>query len=132
MFRRDVKWDLDDGWILATRVDFALVFPDAVSANNAAGDYRAGLGRPLVPAYLAAKLDDRWAFAFGGQIVAPASSSACGNGSWEAVPIPAARHMLPEISDGSFLVPQLRYAGSFARSFAGESTSNLPFSARRP
>jgi hypothetical protein len=128
VFRRDVKWELDDGWVLATRVDFPLAFSDAASTNNPDGDYRAGLGRPLVSAYLADRVDDRWAFAFGGQIVAPASASAFGSGNWEVVPILAARYMLPEISDGSFFVPQLRYVASFAQSFAGKSTSNLQFS----
>ena len=54
--------------------------------------------------------------------------SAFGNGHWDIVPILAARYMLPEITDGSFFVPQLRYAQSFAQSFSSRANSNLQFS----
>ena len=36
--------------------------------------------------------------------------------------------MLPEITDGSYFVPQFRYAQSFAQSFSGRAASNLQFS----
>ncbi|HWU53929.1 MAG TPA: transporter [Rhizomicrobium sp.] len=127
IFRRNAKWDLDDGWKLATRIDLPITFANAVTDANPNGNYEAGLGRALVSAYLADEIDDRWAYAFGSRIRAPASGSAFGSGNWEIAPIVAARYMLPEITDGSYFVPQLRYAQSFAQSFSSRSTSNLQF-----
>lgn len=128
IFRRNAHWDLDNGWQLATRIDLPLTFANAVTDTNPGGSYQAGLGRALVSAYLADEVDDRWAYAFGSQVEAPASSSAFGSGNWEVVPLVAARYMLPEISDGSFFVPQFRYSQSFAQSFSGRGASNLQFS----
>jgi hypothetical protein len=128
IFRRNVKWDLDNSWKLATRVDLPITFANKVTDTNPDGSYEAGLGRALISAYLANEIDDRWAYAFGSRVRAPASGSAYGSGNWEIAPIVAARYMLPEIGDGSYFVPQLRYAQSFAQSFPGRATSDLQFS----
>jgi hypothetical protein len=128
IFRRNAEWDLDNGWKLGTRIDVPITLANQVTDSNPGGNYETGLGRILVEAYLADEVDDRWAYGFGSQMVAPASASAYGSGNWEAVPLVAVRYMLPEISDGSFFVPQLRYAQSFAQSFSGRDTSNLQFS----
>ena len=128
IFRRNVEWDLSGQFRLATRIDFPLTFSDSVTETNPGGQYRMGMGRPLVQVYVADVLDDRWAIAVGSQIVGPASGSEFGSGNWDAVPIVALRYSLPEITPGSYFVPQLRYAVSFAQSYEGRKTNNLQFS----
>lgn len=128
ILRTNFKWSLGEQWNLAARFDLPLTLADAVTDANPDGGYQLGLGRPLAQAYVADILGDRWAFAMGSQLVGPASSSAFGSGNWEIVPIMALRYMLPEFTQGSYFVPQLRYAVSFAQSFSGKSTNNLQLS----
>jgi hypothetical protein len=128
VLRGNVKWRLPGDWQLAMRGDLPLAYSNTVTDENPAGQFREGVGRPLLSAYTAHILDDRWAIAVGSQLVAPASGSVFGSGNWEAVPLLAARYMLPELGPGSYFVPQFRYVASFAQSFAGKSTSNFQFS----
>lgn len=128
ILRRNLRWDIGDDWRLGARGDLPLAVSNTVSTDNPDGRYREGVGRPLVSAYLADMLDDRWAFAFGLRLVAPASASTFGSGNWDAVPLLAVRILLPELSEGSYFLPQLRYVSSFAQSFSGRRNSNLQFS----
>jgi hypothetical protein len=127
IFRRNDKWDLNGDWKLATRMDVPLVFSDSQTDANPSAAYRAGLGRVLLQAYVADLLDDRWAMAAGSQLVTAASASNYGSGNWDMLPILAARAMLPEISEGSYFVPEARYAVSVGRSFGSRSASELQF-----
>ncbi|HEY4076033.1 MAG TPA: hypothetical protein VGM26_03780 [Rhizomicrobium sp.] len=127
VFRANVQWDLEGNWRLAARADYPLTWANAAN-DGMTGPRQPGRGNALVSGYAADIIDDRWAFAFGAQIVAPASDGAFGNGNWNWVPLLAARYMLPELSDGSFFVPQLRYAKTFAQGFAGRRTDTLQFS----
>jgi hypothetical protein len=128
ILRRNVTWDLADNWRLGMRGDLPLAVSNVVTSENPDGQYREGIGRPLVSAYLADTLGDRWALAFGTRVVAPASNSMFGSGNWDIVPLLALRAMLPEISHGSYFLPQLRYVTTFAQSFSGKPNSNLQFS----
>lgn len=125
IFRRNDKWDLDDDWKLATRIDLPLAMSDSATGANPSGAYRAGLGRVLLQSYLADIVDDRFAFAAGSQLVTPAAASNFGSGNWDLVPLLAARAMLPEISDGSYAVTMVRYAISIGHSFGSRATSEL-------
>jgi hypothetical protein len=127
IFRRNEKWDLDQDWKLATRIDVPIAMSDKTTDANPEGTYRTGFGRVLLQSYVADLLDDRWAVAAGSQLVAPASASNFGSGNWDMVPILAARYMLPEISNGSFLAPEFRYAVSIGRSFGSRPESELQF-----
>jgi hypothetical protein len=128
ILRRNLTWDFGGGWRLGARGDLPLALSNTVSTDNPGGGMREGIGRPLVSAYLADRLDDRWAFAFGLRLVAPASASTFGSGNWDAVPLLAVRALLPELSDGSYFLPQLRYVSTFAQSFSGRPSRNLQFS----
>lgn len=127
IFRRNDKWDLNDDWKLATRIDLPLAMSDSATGANPSGAWRAGLGRVLLESYVADIADDRWAFAAGSQLVMPASAANYGSGNWDLVPILAARYLLPEISDGSYFVPEARYAVSIGRSFGSRAASELQF-----
>jgi hypothetical protein len=127
-YRVNSKITLNSQWKLGLRADLPLTATNAVSATNPSGAYEYGVGRPLVQAYLANVLDDRWAYAFGSKITAPTISGAeFGSGNWEAFPGVAVRYMLPEISEGSYFVPQIGYNFSFAQSFPSRNEKNLQF-----
>jgi len=125
-YRVNSRITLDSQWKLGLRADLPVTASNAVSATNPNGAYAYGVGRPLFQAYLANVIDDRWAYAFGSKITAPAiSGSQFGSGNWEAFPGVAVRYMLPEISEGSYFVPQAGYNFSFAQSFPGRNAKNL-------
>jgi hypothetical protein len=120
---------LNEYWRIGLRFDFPLTASNAISSTDLDGGYQYGVGRPLVSAYLANILTDRWAYAFGGQVHSPALSGVeFGSQNWDVRPFVAVRTMLPEISDGSFFVPVLRYAQTFAQNASGRLTSNMQFS----
>jgi hypothetical protein len=119
-FRSNVRIELSKKWLMGLRFDPPLVASNAVTMGNLGGDYGYGVGRPLVSAFLANILNDRWAYAFGSQIVAPAASGKqFGSGNWDVRPFLAVRAMLPEISDGSYFVPLVRFAQTFAQADSG-------------
>jgi len=127
-FRVTYKVTLDPQWKLALRADLPITASNAITASDSDGRYEAGVGRPLVQAYVINIIDDRWAAAVGSKITAPAiSGSQFGSGNWEATPGVAVRYMLPEISPGSYFVPQLSYDFSFAQAYPGGNASNLQF-----
>jgi hypothetical protein len=129
ILRLNEKIQLAAPWVLGLRGDLPFTANNAISSSNPQGDYQAGLGRPLVQAYLAYIIDARWAFAIGTQVVAPAvSGSNFGSVRWDALPGGAVRYMLPELGPGSYFVPQLRYATSFAGEDIGRRADNLQFS----
>lgn len=130
VFRGNGMFDIAPDWKFGYRVDVPLVAANAVMADNPGGDYRYGVGRLLLSTYLANIVNDRWAYALGGQVNAPAvSGTQFGSGNWDVRPLFAVRAMLPEISDGSFFGPLFRYAQSFAASYPGSRpASNLQIS----
>ena len=130
IFRGNGTVGIAKDWKFGYRVDFPLVASNAITATDADGNYKYGVGRPLVSVYLANIVNDRWAYAFGGQLNGPAvSGSAFGSGNWDVRPLFAVRTMLPEITEGSFFVPLFRYAQTFARSYPNSrAASNLQIS----
>jgi hypothetical protein len=125
-YRVNSKVTLNSQWKLGLRADLPLTATNSISATNPDGVYQYGVGRPLVEAYLANIVDDRWAYGFGSKITAPAISGAeFGSGNWEALPIVAVRYMLPEISEGSYFIPEVGYNFSFAQAFPGRNARNL-------
>jgi hypothetical protein len=129
ILRGNFKDDLSANWKLAWRADFLITYANQVTASNPDGVYQSGIGRPLVLAYVADLIDDRQAWAIGDEINGPAiSGSQYGSGDWDMLPIVAYRYMLPELGDGSYVVPQLRYSFTFAKAFSATATSNLQFS----
>ena len=111
------------------RSDLPLVASNAVTTTNPGGDNGYGVGRPLVSAFLANILNDRWAYAFGSQIITPAASGTqFGSSNWDVRPLLAVRAMLLEIGDGSYFVPLVRYARTIAQAYSKRPSSNLQFS----
>ena len=67
----------------------------------------------LVQAWIVHEIDERWAVALGGQLIAPTSTNGVATDAWEQVTGFVVRAMLPEISKGSYFAP----AGSLRHRF---------------
>jgi hypothetical protein len=72
-----------------------------------------GFGNVLGQAWIVHDLDQRWAVALGGQLIAPTSTNGVATDAWEQVTGVVVRAMLPEISPGSYFAPQVRYGIDF-------------------
>ncbi len=130
IFRGNGTMKISKDWEFGYRLDFPLIASNAVTSTDPDGDYKYGVGRPLVSAYLANIINDRWAYAFGSQVNGPAvSGTQFGSGNWDVRPLFAVRAMLPEITEGSYFVPLFRYAQTFAQSYPNSRpASNLQIS----
>jgi len=129
ILRRNFREDFIPDWQMGLRGDLPITFSNAMSAGNPDGDYQTGVGRLLFLGYVGHILDDRQALGLGDEIMSPAvSGKPFGSGSWDMLPIAGYRYMLPEISPGSYFLPEFRYSFTFAQSFASTPTSNLQFS----
>jgi hypothetical protein len=130
IFRGNGTFEIGKDWDFGYRLDLPLIASNAITAADPDGNYRYGVGRSLVSAYLANIVDDRWAYAFGGQVNSPAvSGTQFGSGNWDVRPMFAVRTMLPEITEGSFFVPLFRYAQTFSQSYPNSRpASNLQIS----
>jgi hypothetical protein len=130
IFRGNGTFEIDEGWDLGYRVDLPLVASDAITSTDPDGHYVYGVGRPLGSVYVANIINDRWAYAVGGQVNGPAvSGTQFGSGNWDVRPQFAVRTMLPEITEGSFFVPLFRYVQTFSQSFPNSRpASNLQIS----
>src|SRR5277367_5413013 len=71
IFRGNGTIAISTDWEVGYRLDLPLIASNAVTATDPGGDYRYGVGRPLVSVYLANIITDRWAYAFGGQVNGP-------------------------------------------------------------
>jgi hypothetical protein len=65
-----------------------------------------GFGNVLGQAWIVHDLDQRWAVALGGQLIAPTATNGVATDAWEQVTGVVVRAMLPEISPGSYFAPQ--------------------------
>lgn len=119
---------LGDGWKVGLRFDVPFVFNNVPSPDNPAGEGRVGYGDTLAQALLIKSIDERQAFGFGTQIIAPtAAEDQFGSGRWRLVPTVGYRYALPEISPGSFFAAALRYDFDIAGSGDRKHISNLQF-----
>ncbi|WP_298253521.1 hypothetical protein [Bradyrhizobium sp.] len=123
--RYDHAFDLQSGWILATRSDLPMLAKNPINDSNPAGDFVRGIGDTDVQAALIHDIDQRWAFGFGMRLVTPTGDELLTSGKWQVMPIVGARLALPEINNGSYFEPLLRYAVSVAGDPTTKNISNL-------
>lgn len=126
--RADRRIDLVPQWAMDLRTDVPFAAKNPITADNPDGDFLYGAGDADVQAALVHSFDARWAMAFGARIVAPTGGDTFGTGKWQVLPGLAVRTMLPQISEGSYFVPQVRYDASFAGDPTRRNISNLQFS----
>ena len=100
-------------WELNFRAEIPVVWTNGVTAENPTGATVSGFGNVLGQAWIVHDLDQRWAVALGGQLIAPTSTNGVASDAWEQVTGLVVRAMLPEISPGSYFAPQARYGIDF-------------------
>ena len=112
-------------WELNFRAEIPAVWTNAVTPRNPTGATVSGFGNVLMQAWIVNDIDQRWAVALGGQLIAPSSTNGVATDSWEQVTGFVVRAMLPEISPGSYFAPQLRYGIDFVGNDSGSMLRQL-------
>lgn len=125
--REDHRFDFAPQWTLALRGDLPMVTKNPITSNNPSGDDQFGVGDVDFQAAVVHAFDARWAAGIGARLVAPTGGDEFGTGRWQILSGFAVRSMLPEISAGSYFVPQVRYDVSFAGDPSTKNISNLQF-----
>jgi hypothetical protein len=111
--RIDAPFRLAPQWELNFRTEIPVVWTNGLTPTNPTGATVSGFGNVLGQAWVVHDLDQRWAVALGGQLIAPTSTNGVATDAWEQVTGFVVRAMLPEISPGSYFAPQVRYGIDF-------------------
>jgi hypothetical protein len=117
---------VNDRWAGRLRFEMPLGLTNVPSADEPGSAWRFGSGDLLTEAAAIHYLNARWAVAAGGQLVFPtASQNVIGDDAWVLGVGGVVRAMLPELSDDSFVVPQLVYAFDAGGTRRGERVQAL-------
>jgi hypothetical protein len=111
--RIEAPFQIAPQWELAFRVEIPMVSTNGVTPENPSGQVVTGFGNVLTQGWLVYQIDPRWAVAAGAQAIAPTSTNGVASDSWEEVTGAVVRVMLPEVSEGSYFAPQVRYGVDF-------------------
>jgi hypothetical protein len=111
--RIEAPFRLSPQWELSFRAEIPVVSTNGVTPANPTGATVSGFGNVLTQAWVVYDIDQRWAVALGGQLIAPTSTNGVAKNAWEQVTGFVVRAMLPEISQGSYFAPQVRYGIDF-------------------
>ena len=115
--RADLWTGFGDGWKLYGRIDQPLVYSDDVTSSfNPNGHSRFGQGDLLTEiAIIAPPPTARLGYGVGVRAVWPTGGlNEAGDGKYQIGPVVGVRYSLPEISPGSFFLPQVIYLNSVA------------------
>lgn len=100
----------DQSWKVATRLDVPLVFSNKPGSDNPTGRTTFGTGDVLLEGVLVHTLTERFGYGAGLRVLFPtANADQLGGGRYRFIPIAGARLFLPEISEGSYFQPIVRY-----------------------
>jgi hypothetical protein len=123
--RADRKVELAPDWKLALRADLPFVVKNPITSDNPDGSYLSGLGDADFQAALIHDFDARWAAGAGARLIAPTGAEDISSEKWQIMPLAGARYMLPEISNGSYVLLLARYDVSFGGDPSKRNISNL-------
>jgi hypothetical protein len=123
--RSDFTYDLGSPWKVVFRTDLPFVAKDPISSDHPSGDYLYGLGDADFQAALIEQISQQWAAGGGLRIIAPTGPDNVTSGKWQIMPIVGVRTTLPELGDGSYFEPLVRYDLSFAGDPTKKNISNL-------
>jgi hypothetical protein len=125
--RADLWTGLGDGWKLYGRIDERLVYSeDVTSSFNPKGHSRFGQGDVLTEiAIIAPPPTRRLGYGLGVRAVWPTAGLNEAGGKYQIGPVAAARLSLPEISPGSFFLPQVIYLNSIASRNENKGRSDI-------
>ena len=85
------------------------MWTNPVTPQNPSGQVITGFGNVLTQSWFIYEINPRWAIAAGAQVIAPTATNGVASDAWEEVPGAVVRVMLPELSEGSYFAPQVRY-----------------------
>jgi hypothetical protein len=115
-------------WVIALRGDIPTVYGDVPASDNENGKLQFAIGDIVTQAAAGYLFSDKIALGAGFQFTWPtASNRQSGTGKCVVMPLLGFRVSLPEISNGSFFFPFLRYASSFAGTADRKNISKLEF-----
>ena len=123
--RMEEPFQIAPHWELAFRVEVPFVWTNPVTPENPSGQVISGFGNVLTQGWLVYEINPRWAAAAGAQAIAPTSTNGVASDSWEEVSGAVVRVMLPEVSQGSYFAPQVRYGVDFGGNDEGPMLRQL-------
>jgi hypothetical protein len=114
LFTADEVVNFSPAWRISGRIELPLIYSDLPSKTGpdapSSGPYRFGIGNLLTQALLIHDIDDRTAVALGSALIFPTTNQALfGSRNYTMLPTAVGRWMLPEISEGSYFAPVVRY-----------------------
>ena len=123
--RIEAPFQIAPQWELAFRAEIPVVSTNPVTSENPSGQVVSGFGNVLTQGWLVYQIDPRWAVAAGAQAIAPTSTNGVASDAWEEVTGAVVRVMLPELSQGSYFAPQVRYGVDFGGNDEGPMLRQL-------
>ena len=90
-------------WELNFRAEIPVVWTNGVTPENPTGATVSGFGNVLGQAWVVHDLDQRWAVALGGQLIAPTSTNGVATDAWEQVTTSDRPHHAPGDQSGQLL-----------------------------
>jgi hypothetical protein len=123
--RIEAPFRITPQWELALRVEVPFVSTNPVTPENPSGQVISGFGNVLTQGWLVYEINPRWAIAAGAQAIAPTSTNGVASDAWEEVTGGVVRVMLPEVSEGSYFAPQVRYGVDFGGNDEGPMLRQL-------
>jgi hypothetical protein len=121
----EVPFRIAPQWELAFRIEVPFVSTNPVTPDNPSGQVISGFGNVLTQGWLVYEINPRWAIAAGAQAIAPTSTNGVASDNWEEVTGEVVRVMLPEVSEGSYFAPQVRYGVDFGGNDEGPMLRQL-------
>jgi hypothetical protein len=123
--RIEAPFQIAPQWELFFRAEIPVVSTNGVTSENPSGQVVSGFGNVLTQGWLVYQIDPRWAVAAGAQAIAPTSTNGVAADAWEEVTGAVVRVMLPELSEGSYFAPQVRYGVDFGGNDEGPMLRQL-------
>jgi hypothetical protein len=111
--RIEAPFQIAPQWELGFRVEIPVVWTNPVTPQNPSEQVITGFGNVLTQSWLIYEINPRWAVAAGAQVIAPTATNGVASDAWEEVTGAVVRVMLPELSEGSYFAPQVRYGVDF-------------------
>jgi hypothetical protein len=105
---------LDADWKLAILAQLPIAAKTTTISDPSGADREFGVGDTTFQTALIYTIDKDWAVGFGARLVAPTAEDNLGSGKWQIMPGVGVRYSLPALGPGSYFVPAIRYAMSFA------------------
>lgn len=125
--RGDLALQIDAQSQVVFRGDLPYVAKNPSTDSNPNGAYLYGIGDADLQAAVIHKFDPRWKVGAGLRIIAPTGGSTFGSDKWQAMPVAGFRYALPEVGQGSYFEPLMRYDISFAGNPTARNINNLQF-----